>query len=322
MKERQTGNLLPNVVISIVAGALSCIAILMLTHGPGLRERIPPSSATAASGLPDAATGSTSSSTVNANAGAIEDGAATAADMLQLQVALDAATEERAQLSSTLLTLNRQLTELERRVSDMDEQNDSSELAASDDISAHVQEMSSEDESGRAGFRPDPSERQFEGLLAAGLDEQTARDLQSRNDQFQLSRLELFDQAAREGWEDSDQLSESLEELEKSRPDLRAELGDSLYDQYLYEAGNFNRIAIDSVITGSAASQAGLQAGDFIISYAGERTFGVQDLQEATRSGSRGESVQLVFERDGQTLSTDMLRGPMGVTLRPSRQEP
>ena len=250
------------------------------------------------------------------------EGAVTAADMLELQVALKAAGEERAQLSATLLTLNRQLTELERRVSDMDEQSDSSELAASDEIAAHVQEMSTEDGSGRAGFRSDPSERQFEGLLAAGLDEQTARDLQNRNDQFQLSRLELFDQAAREGWEDSDQLSESLEELEKSRPDLRAELGDSLYDQYLYEAGNFNRIAIDSVITGSAASQAGLQAGDFIISYAGERTFGVQDLQEATRSGSRGESVQLVFERDGQTLTTDMLRGPMGVTLRPSRQQP
>lgn len=322
MKERQAGNLLPNVVISIVAGALSCIAILMLTHGPGLREGIPPSSATAESGLPDAAAGSRPPSTVNGSAGTVQDGAATAADMLELQVALEAATEERAQLSATLLTLNRQLTELERRVSDMDEQSDSSELAMSEDISAHVQEMSTEDGSGQAGFRSDPSERQLEGLLAAGLDEQTARDLQNRNDQFQLSRLELFDQAAREGWEDSDQLSESLEELEKSRPDLRAELGDSLYDQYLYEAGNFNRIAIDSVITGSAASQAGLQAGDFIISYAGERTFGVQDLQEATRSGSRGESVQLVFERDGQTLTTDMLRGPMGVTLRPSRQQP
>ncbi len=313
---------MPNVVISIVAGALSCIVILMLTHGPGLQERLPPSSATAESGLPDAAAGSRPSSTVNGSDASVLDGTATVADMRELQLALDAATEERAQLSATLLTLNRQLIELERRVSDSDEQNGPAELATSDAISAHVQEMSAEDESARAGFRSDPSDRQFEGLLAAGLDEQTARDLQSRNDQFQLSRLELFDQAAREGWEDSDQLSERLEELEKSRPDLRAELGDSLYDQYLYEAGNFNRIAIDSVITGSAASQAGLQAGDFIISYAGERTFGVQDLQQATRSGSRGESVQLVFERDGQTLSTDMLRGPMGVTLRPSRQEP
>ncbi|MGQ7844135.1 PDZ domain-containing protein [Granulosicoccus sp. 3-233] len=319
MKEQQAGNLLPNVVISLVAGALSCIVILMLTHGPSLRD-MPP----ADSGKADLAGGSvTDSGRSPPDPGlSVPAPSADVATVAELREALQTAVEERAQLSATVVRLNRQLLELEERVTSLSEQGVSFEDVSGGVVHADAAVMPTEDSASQAGFRNDPSERQFEDLLAAGLDEQSARDLQRRNDQYQLSRLELLDQAAREGWDGSDRLRDSLDDLQQSRPDLREELGDSLYDQYLYETGDANRIAIDSVISGSAAAQAGLQAGDLIISYSGERTFAVRDLQQATRSGSRSESVQLVFERDGQTLTTDMLRGPLGVTLRPTRQQP
>lgn len=313
MKEHQTGNLLPNVVVSLLAGALSCVLILMLTHGPGLRERLPSGAETddAAPSAEHAGAASRHDPPAGGSSASSTEAGVLAPSLLELQSQLTAAAEERAQLAATLVSLNRQVADLEEQLASRDSQ------AAADEAHATMDEPLSD-----GGFRQDRSERQYESLLAAGLDEQTASELQRRNDQFQLSRLELFDQAAREGWDDSDQLNERLEALQESRLDLRAELGDAAYDQYLYESGSSNRIAIDSVISGSAASQAGLQAGDMIISYAGERTFAVQDLQQATRAGSRGESVQLVFERSGQSLATDILRGPLGVTLRPLRQSP
>lgn len=166
------------------------------------------------------------------------------------------------------------------------------------------------------------SERTVEALLSAGLDVQTANEIQARRDQFQLARLELFDQATREGWVDSDGFNERLSELEEQRVDLREELGDSAYDAYLFESGRNNRVGIASVINGSAAQLAGLQVGDVVISYANERIFNTRELQASTRSGSRGEYVQVSFKRDGQMLSTDLPRGPLGVTLRGSREEP
>ncbi len=319
MKELQAGNLLPNVAISLVAGALGCMAVLMVAHGLGMQV-IPapaPASMSAGQGASVASGAAANQPGIIADS-SVADPAGADPTVLQLRQALKTATDERAQLSATVVTLNRQLLEIEARVTALSEQDevrvdavDSEDTGAEDD--APVDALSA---------RLSPSEQQFQGLVAAGLDEQSARDLQSRLDRYQLARLELFDQAAREGWEDSGQLRDSLEELELNRPDLREELGDSLYDQYLYEAGDSNRIAIDSVIAGSAASEAGLQRGDLIISYGDARTFSVGDLQEATRSGSRGESVQVVFEREGQTLTTDMLRGPLGVTLRSTRQQP
>lgn len=315
MKERQAGNLLPNIMVSLAAGALSCVLILMVTHGPGLGEQW--------RGVTDAGEDDLSQS--QGGADALQGSAASGAgveDVPEVQAALTSAAEERAQLAATLVTLNRQVIELEKRMSALSLQLAASEQAAADSTTSDTDLVPAEDSLPDTDKRSSPSERQYQGLLAVGLDEQTARDLQTRNDQYQLSRLELFDQAAREGWDNGEQLSDGLEALEQGRPDLREELGETLYDQYLYESGSANRVAIDSVIPGSSASQAGLLAGDTIISYADERAFDVQDLQQATRSGSRGESVQIVFERDGQTLTAEIIRGPMGVTLRPTREQP
>jgi len=174
----------------------------------------------------------------------------------------------------------------------------------------------------RRGFgQPDGSE-QYDSLVAAGIDPSVASEIKQRSDQWSLQRLELIDQASREGWRQSDQFGERLEALQEERPDIRSELGDSDYDQYLYVSGESNRVQIANIIDGSAAQLAGMETGDLLRTYANERVFSSRELQRATREGSRGELVPITVERGGQLIGLDLPRGPMGVTLNGLRVEP
>lgn len=268
------------------------------------------------------------SETLIVGSGADKDSAAAALNANQLQQILDDASDERAQLSESLLIVTRQLDELKAEIENLDSQtslasevtdSDTESVTESDDT---VEEQNFGEALGARSGRGTREERRFQSLLAAGVDEQTAYELQSRTDQYQLARLELLDQAAREGWSNSDQLDERLEDLDEDRVDFREELGDVAYDRYLFESGISNRVRIESIINGSAADLAGLQRGDVMSSYADEQVFRVQELQNATQSGERGQYVQVIIERDGELLVTDIPRGPLGVTLDAFRLQP
>ncbi len=85
-------------------------------------------------------------------------------------------------------------------------------------------------------------------------------------------------------------------------------LGVSLYtvDEYVVE--NFN-LAVDNgafiveVVSGSPAAQAGLQANDVIVSFAGNATESLDDLIVAIRSAKVGQEVEITYWR-GETKST------------------
>lgn len=237
----------------------------------------------------------------------------------QLHQQLNEASLERTQLADSLALLNRQVAELESDVI-----NQGSRLAQSHtDLSAGGSAAQADAGDMRSGIdRESETQIRYDSLIAAGVDPQIVTELHTKEDNFQLQRLELFDLAEREGWIDTEDFSNRLEALEEQQVDWRDELGDAAYDRYLYELGRNNRVGIASIINGSAAQIAGLQRGDVIISYANERIFSTRDLQAATRSGQRGESVQIVYERSGQTTGTDIPRGPLGVTLTTSRREP
>lgn len=238
----------------------------------------------------------------------------------QLQQAFDEASAERAQLADSVAQLNRQVDAVE---SDLINQNslmmNYENPGNADDAGSSTDQPVAE--SGEFGRRPDTQVR-LNSLLLAGVDEQNASSIQARQDQFQLDRLELFDLAEREGWIDTDQFSERLEELEDQRVDLRTELGDAAYDRYLFELGRSNRVVVSSVINGSAAQIAGLQNGDVIMAYANERIFSTRELQTATREGQRGESVSVSVEREAQLINAEIPRGPLGVTLSMTMREP
>lgn len=244
----------------------------------------------------------------------------------QLQSALTQGEAERSQMAETLLQLNRDLADVQAQVSILEQSNTErlafATLGHSGQNSGIPQAEGSVPRSFNRRNQQQTGQERVASLIAAGIDEQTALDLQSRRDQQQLARLELFDQAAREGWSESEQLQQHLTELNASRIVLRDELGDDAFDRFLYESGDANRVSIASVISGSAADIAGLGVGDLIVSYNNQRIFRASELQQATREGSRGEYVQILFDRGGQFLSADLPRGPLGVTLGTSLVTP
>ena len=141
-------------------------------------------------------------------------------------------------------------------------------------------------------------------LVAAGVDPGLATDLLRRQNQLEMQRLELRDQASREGWIDSERFIEELREIEGNVGALQEEIGDDAYDRFLYLTGQPNRVMIASVIDESPAQLAGLKANDFVLGYADSRIFSYPELLNATRAGVRGEYIVMRvqrMERDSRT---------------------
>lgn len=154
--------------------------------------------------------------------------------------------------------------------------------------------------------------------MNAGL----AEDIVWREGRIELDRLNLRDQASREGWMGSDRYREALNAMSEEGSSLREEIGDSAWDRYLYLTGEDNRVAVSSVIPGSAAEAAGLQPGDLIESYAGGQPFGYNDLRQATIEGEKGELVAVRIRRRDRLIDAWVPRGPLGVRLGMTRAEP
>ncbi len=161
-----------------------------------------------------------------------------------------------------------------------------------------------------------------DNLIKSGVDTDTANELVATWNRYQLEQLELRDTASREGWLGSEEFREKVLALGESQKSLREEIGDQKYDQYLYESGQPNRVAVSSVIAGSSAESAGLRSGDIISEYAGKRTFTSRELQSATRDGTRDETVSIQVLRDGERIELNVPRGPLGIMLDVERVEP
>ena len=81
----------------------------------------------------------------------------------------------------------------------------------------------------------------------------------------------------------------------------------------LQAQGQATSIQITRVLDSSPGSQAGLQPGDQIVSYDGERVFDVNELRELTLQGRAGEDVVIEIERDGVRMQLNVPRGPVGI---------
>ncbi|MCG8068496.1 MAG: PDZ domain-containing protein [Candidatus Thiodiazotropha taylori] len=161
-----------------------------------------------------------------------------------------------------------------------------------------------------------------ENLLSAGVDSVTVEEIVRRRNELDLKRLELRDTAIRGGYIDTERYRDELNELLAQDISIREEFGDDVYDRFLYNNGQYNRIRIDSVMMSSAAEQAGFKPGDMIMDYDEQRLFDYTDLQQATTQGTRDEYVSVTVERDGEQMMLWIPRGPMGVRLTNTRIDP
>lgn len=161
-----------------------------------------------------------------------------------------------------------------------------------------------------------------ERLLSAGLAAQTIDAMQQTLDKNRLAMLQLRDTAIREGWDETQEFSEKMNELRDPGLSIREEFGEQMYDQYLYASGRSNRVVIREVYSGSAADLAGLEAGDIITSYASSRIYSMSALRQATVEGNAGEVVLLEVMRNDLPVSTSVPRGPLGISMNSTRVEP
>lgn len=162
----------------------------------------------------------------------------------------------------------------------------------------------------------------IDNLVKAGIDAGVAEDIVRRKNSIELKKLELHDRAKRDGYLGTQRYNDELESIGLQDVDLREELGDDRYDEYLFKSKQNNRIKIVSVMLGSAAELAGIQKNDVVLSYDNVRMFSWQELKNATSEGQLGEYVAIDINRDGAIYSYSVPRGPLGIQLGATRLEP
>ena len=77
------------------------------------------------------------------------------------------------------------------------------------------------------------------------------------------------------------------------------------------------------LLSNGAAAQAGVQAGDLILSYDGRTIFRGGELQHATRQGEAGRPVPIdKMSPDGEVRRVMVPSGPLGILLGEQRLPP
>jgi hypothetical protein len=159
-----------------------------------------------------------------------------------------------------------------------------------------------------AGMR-DLKDMRIQRLVAGGFTEERAEQVLVHEDETRMAILET----EYEAWRDGDTLS-PWEWTAEYQAGLRDRLGDAEYEKYLTAQGGEASVTVREVIGSSPANQAGLRPGDRILSYDGERVFGMNDLKSMAFSGDPGEDVIVDIERNGQRMQLVLPRGPLGIT--------
>jgi membrane-associated protease RseP (regulator of RpoE activity) len=224
-----------------------------------------------------------------------------------LEAALAAESAQTAELRTTLAALAGQIGAL----------SGGSDPAAEDGpaVAADAEATAADEPAERfvtRGFdrrRRETPEDRLARLLDAGFPPDTAQWVVDRESQQRMAMLNAQYEARRGG--------EPFNPFEAERADqaeLRAQLGDAQYAQYLEASGRPASIPVREVLDSSPGQAAGLRAGDEIVSYAGQRVFNLAELNQLTLEGQPGETVAIDVVRNGQTMQLYVPRGPIGFT--------
>ena len=165
-------------------------------------------------------------------------------------------------------------------------------------------------ESRREAYRRRNSlEGRIERLIEAGFLPSQASMIVQRESELQMESIKARYEAERSG-----DPSEYWRSRNASDNTLREELGDADYERYLVANNRSTNVTVSSVIESSPAQSAGLQPGDEIVRYDGERVFGMTDLMRETMDGTAGQNVVVDIMRNGTSMQIVLPRGPVGIT--------
>ena len=152
-------------------------------------------------------------------------------------------------------------------------------------------------------------ERRVTRLIEGGFSEAEARRVLEKESESAFKALHSAWEAQRNG-ETIDRYSSEFDPLAI----MRSEMGDDSYARYLEAQGQPTAIKITQVLGGSPGSKIGLQPGDELVSYSGDRVFSIRDLRNGSMQGDPGEDVVIEIERDGTRMQLTVPRGPIGIT--------
>ncbi len=157
--------------------------------------------------------------------------------------------------------------------------------------------------------RRNSREGRAEQLVAAGFLPSQADWILQREQELQMAALQDRFDAERSG-----EPIDWMANRNQSADALREELGDADYERYLEANNRSTNVAVSSVIESSPAQVAGLQPGDEIYRYDGQRVFSMTDLTRQTMVGEPGQNVAVDVMRNGNLIQVVMPRGPVGIT--------
>lgn len=224
-----------------------------------------------------------------------EDNAGVEDRLLALESAVSAERQARQLLEDELLVLYDALEALENP----DKAEDSSQVSVAEraprvDFRAQF-----------GGGRRDDSERRLTAFIEAGFSASRADWIIQRESELRMEAMQARYDAMR--------LGETPSRALNSDRLLRAEIGDAEYERYLQADNRPSSVDVGRVFDASPALTAGLQPGDRITHYDGERVFSTFDLTRQTMEGNAGENVVVNIVRAGAPMQVVLPRGPLGI---------
>ena len=160
-------------------------------------------------------------------------------------------------------------------------------------------------------------------LLDLGISSQDVQQLKDRFEQAELEKVALLNKA---NAADNVSKGKKLRELLQSRRNidiaLQQDLTEQEYDRLLYASGKNNRVVISDLLANSAAAIAGLQKGDVLLRYGGEKIYKPATLYKLTPQGTAGELVDVVLLRDNERINIYLPRGYLGTRFKSVRGIP
>ncbi|HIK84513.1 MAG TPA: PDZ domain-containing protein [Myxococcales bacterium] len=158
-----------------------------------------------------------------------------------------------------------------------------------------------------------------EALVSLGIHSDEVERLRDLWESHELARVTITDTALREGWFFQQPHRAELARLEG---ELRENLSDEDYDNYLYARGEPNQIKVAEVLRGSSAMRAGMRTGDVILRYDDVRIFEPGALLRTSSGGRLGEQVPVAIDRDGVRMVLYVERGALGAMTQHRRGRP
>jgi hypothetical protein len=231
-----------------------------------------------------------------------DDSAATEQRILALEAAVSEERRARQLLEDELLFL---FAEIDQLAADREDRRG----AEAEDREARGN-IDSESVARRQQFR---EERQTTGrldaMIEAGISPDRADYILRRESEMRYEQMQAIYEARSSG-EPLDPLNRNF----NADAMLRDEIGDTEYEMYLAAHNRPTSVGISSVMASSPGERAGLQAGDEIVGYDGERVFSSSELIQKTMAGGDGNVVVDVV-RDGSAMQIVLPRGPIGVEI-------